>query len=374
MVCEMRILFVAMNNMGNVFSGGDRIWIELYNQWIFKNNNHINRFLCLEAENLLFNRYNKPVKASLWNILIHTLKKVYYGIKHLPTLDRDYFFIYDYIYSVSDFYPDLLPALIYKRKHPKTKWIAGYYLIASPFWHSNSPYKGKLAFRGFLYWLSQRLSLWLVNKYADIVYVTSEPERKYFPNKKVVVVKGGVLKSGVRNEVAKYDAIYIGRFHYQKGTLGLMEIWREVRKRLPEAKLVMVGDGVQLEECKRLNKLWDLGIHFTGFLDGEQKYVYIQDAKLVLHPATFDSGGMSCADAMAFGLPAIGYNLEAFETYYAEGMAKCKSQKDFVETIIDLLTNQRRYDLLSKIAYNFIQREWLWKKRAEDIWRETTSN
>ena len=50
--------------------------------------------------------------------------------------------------------------------------------------------------------------------------------------------------------------------------------------------------------------------------------------KVVSHPAFYDSGGMASAEAMVFGLPCVGFKLKAFD---------------------------------------LIEENWFWDKRAEEI-------
>ena len=365
----MRFLFIAMNNMGNEHSGGDTIWINLYNKWFRKDDNWCFTVGCKEARNLYNKVRGNYVAPTIFNIAKNTIIKTCIGIwrvlfwKILPTVD--------YVYSVSDFYPDLIPALIYKFKHKQTKWIAAYYLVAPHPFSPISPYKGINRVKGTLYWLSQRLSLFLVNCYADIVFITSEPDRKHFPNKKVVVIRGGVDRVGERNKNPKYDAIFIGRFHYQKGVLELLDIWNQVVYLFPKAKLCMVGDGPLKNEVLKKRHLLKLenNIDIVGFKNGVEKYALIQDSKMVVHPATFDSGGMACAEAMAFGLPAIGFDLPAYETYYPKGMVKVKNNKDFAHQITKFKCNNG-YPEYSKQAKELIQEHWLWEKRASEIYNE----
>ena len=227
--------------------------------------------------------------------------------------------------------------------------------------------------RGLGYYLMQRLTLLIVNKWANVVYVTSIPEVKYFPKKRVIVVKGGVNiphKQGYRWE-AWHSAIFIGRFHYQKGVLKLIDIWSKVNKVLPSATLKMVGEGVLLKKCIKKRNSLGANITFLPFTDGIGKEKYIRESKIILHPATYDSGGMACAEGMAYGLPAVGFDLEAHKTYYAKGMIKVNTIQQFADEIVKLLTDREYYNYWSKEARDYTVKEWDWDKRAEEIYVES---
>jgi len=54
---------------------------------------------------------------------------------------------------------------------------------------------------------------------------------------------------------------------------------------------------------------------------------------------------MSAAEAMAWGLPGVSFDLEALKTYYPKGMIKtpCFNHDKFAANIINLLSNQSLY-------------------------------
>ena len=122
----------------------------------------------------------------------------------------------------------------------------------------------------------------LVRKYADAVWVTSEPDRGKFIGKrlsadKVVAVRGGVdVKTPSLIQVPenkKFDAVFIGRFHPQKGVLELIDIWKLVCAAKPNSKLAMIGVGELENEVK--SKISKLGLEgnivLFGFKDGYEK-------------------------------------------------------------------------------------------------------
>ena len=290
------------------------------------------------------------------------------------------------VYSSSDFLPDLLPAFILKIRNRKIRWLAGFYLFAPKPWQRHSPYRGWRWFTGFFYWLTQRPAYCIINKYADMVFVTSEPDVNKFVSKKrakdkIVVVRGGVdigpseeyLASGhkIPFEKRSYDACFIGRFHYQKGVLAMIDIWNRVVQKRRNAKLAMIGDGPLESEARKIigrTKL-EKNIDLLGFLDGVEKYAIFKNSKIIVHPATYDSGGMAAAEAMAWGLPAVSFDLEALKTYYAKGMLKtsCFDLDEFAANILRLLNDKELYEKTSQEALAYIRQEWDWDRRAEDI-------
>lgn len=392
-----KIFFIANNNIGDSgLSGGDRICVELAKRWRTKTEvvfvateEAITIYKKNGLGELLFYKTSDKVDQkdvfSLKAIFCNFFKKLFNGVCFVIK-NEQIFKDKAFVYSISDFYPDSIPAFLIKLMNPDSIWIAGFYLFASPPWQKNSPYKGKNALRGFLYWLSQQPVYWIVRSWADIVFVTSEPDRVKFITKKrgaskVIVVRGGVdIEEAKRyaqtqsiNDMNQkiYDGCFIGRFHLQKGVLVLVDIWKEVLKLRPSAKLAMIGNGPLEGEVRR--KAIELGImdhlKLFGFLDYQKKFDVFKQSKIVLHPATFDSGGMAAAEAMAWGLPGIGFDLEALKTYYNRGMIKVPllDIKCFAQEIVRLLSDKNHFENVAKEARDFIFQEWNWEKRADCV-------
>ena len=395
----MRICFIANNNIGYGLSGGDRIFTELLKRWTTysslqlmgcQESIDIARRCGVDVPFLKTAEPNQQPDFGIVGLLFHVWHRLRAGIRGLETYAAELKET-DVVYSVSDFYPDFYPAYLMKRRNPKITWIAGYYLFAPPPWAKVTPYTGRQRLRGLVYWLMQRFSYYLVNRYADKVFVTSEPDVHYFVNAKrsrdqVIVVQGGVdvteseeylgqLAVGNRQLAVekKYDACFIGRFHYQKGVLLLIDIWKKVCEKKADAKLAMIGNGPLEEEARVKIKALGLerNIEFLGFMDGEKKFEVFKQSKVMVHPATYDSGGMAAAEGMAWRLPGVSFDLEALKTYYPQGMVKvpCFEEQQFADTILRLLDDPTFYEEHARLAHELVLNVWDWNKRAENVWK-----
>lgn len=375
-------------------SGGDRITIECIKRWA-KAGHKIKLFIGRSGQ-LMYERYDvKEIenvefiitssflfeKYSVVRIILFELLALIGGCRSMLKL-KSLSKRNDVIFSTSDFWPDAISGLILKLRNKEVKWIVGFYLFAPKPWQKDSPYKGMRRLIGLLFWLSQIPIYWLVKRYADMVFVTSEPDVEKFITKKrgrnkIVVVRGGVdIKTPTKvpePKRKKYDAVFIGRFHPQKGVLELIDIWKRVVEKKPKAKLAMIGEGSLMGEVKlRIKeKRLEKNIDLLGFLDGIPKIRVFKSAKIVVHPATYDSGGMAPCEAMAAGLPGVSFDLEALKTYYPKGMLKtAKFQLDkFAANVIKLLDNETLYQK-TKINALAWAREWDWDKRAGEILRD----
>lgn len=280
------------------------------------------------------------------------------------------------VYSASEFWMDCLPAFILKIRFPKVRWIAAWFQTAPKPWTGFA--------WAFPYWFVQLPIKPLIKKFADFVLVNNEQERNQFPqlNKegKVIVILGAVDIEAVKKfqklyakryplNTKKYDACFQGRFHPQKGVVEMVEIWKKVVEKIPSAKLALIGDGPLMRNVKLKikNEKLEKNIKLFGWVfDGPQKYEIFSQSKLVVHPAFFDSGGMASAEAMAFGLPCIGFNLSSYRSYYPEGMIKVAvgDLRRFADKIIELIGNKKRRDRVGKEAQKMVSENWSWDQRV----------
>ena len=338
----MNKLFIIANWMqGKALSGGDRIFIELSKRW--SKELDISIFLSKEGTYICSREGLSLINRRVWTSDIFSghyfVDGVYRTITGIFKALRVRTYQGNIVLSSSDFLPDVIPAFILKLKNPKVKWVASFYLFAPKPWQRKTPYKGINYLLGLVYWLSQLPAYYIIKYFSDLVFVTSQPDVKPFITKKrkenkIIVVRGGVDTSPSKKYFEQgdfipidnryYDACFVGRLHYQKGVLELIHIWGAVCKKIPKSHLAIIGMGPLDGKIRSLIKKMGLQLNITllGFLNGAEKFNVFKQSKMILHPATYDSGGMAPAEAMAWGLPGVSFNLEALKTYYPKGILK----------------------------------------------------
>jgi glycosyltransferase involved in cell wall biosynthesis len=102
--------------------------------------------------------------------------------------------------------------------------------------------------------------------------------------------------------------LFLGRLHPKKGLDLLLPAWRAVQDRFPEWRLRIVGPDEQghLAEMTRLSRgLGAARVAFEGPLYGEEKWRAYAEAETFVLPTRSENFGMSVAEALAAGTPAI---------------------------------------------------------------------
>jgi len=379
--------------LGKGLSGGDRIFIEFAKR--LSKNNQVTIHVWEEGYKICKKQgltVTKNLKFQIMNVkfwckfgfLICYFARVIGAIftSLFITLENNRNTI---VYSASEFWMDSLPAFTLKLRFPKVRWIAAWFQTApNPLIGFSKGYRKKTyKLSAFYHWFMQLPVKPLIERWANLCLVNNEEEKKYFPhlNKqgKTMVILGAVnieeikrYRSQHKIDSKIYDAVFQGRFHPQKGVVELVDIWKLVTEKLPGAKLAMIGDGPLMNAVKTRIKELDLeaNIKLLGFVfDGDQKYRIFSQAKLVVHPAFFDSGGMASAEAMVFGIPCIGFNLNSYKSYYPRGMIKVMigDLNAFARAILELLNDTQKRDKIGKEALRMIEKNWNWDQRVDQL-------
>lgn len=361
--------------------GGDRIMVECIRRWTPQHNitvygNEGARQLCDHFQLSHVNHVTWPAdrhkrfgRFFWW--LVQTIKGCQ-GVDKITLAPNEKHLII----ASTEFQPNGLPAFRLKKRYPHVPLVMESFLLA-PKWFSGKPGPGLIftAYRPF-----QKLVMRKVLREAEMLLVTGEEDRELMleegrTKNSVFAVLGGVdlsiPQSVPEPREKQFDVIFIGRLHPQKGPLELMDIWKMVLAKKPDARLAMIGSGPL--EAKVKAKASQLGISgnikFFGFCDGVEKYKVIKSSRVVVHPAVYDSGGMAAAEALCCGLPGVSFDLKALQTYYPRGWLKAQPG-DFAgiaDRIHRLLTDEKLYAETSKDAYAAGQ-EWDWNARAKAIW------
>lgn len=388
----MNFLIIAMTAQGKGISGCDRISIEFCKRW--SKQYPVTIYLWEEGYKM-YKKQNLSSQDVKFNIInMNPWRKMGFFINYIAVILSAIFFALNLklknetdtvVYSASEFWMDSLPGLILKIRFPKITWIATWFQTApdplTGFKEGDRAFSYRL--HALPYWFVQLPIKPLIKKFANFVLVNNEFEKKQFPQmdkeQKVKVVLGAVdlplikkFAQKFKGEKKIFDGVFQGRFHPQKGVVELIDIWRLVVNKKPDAKLALIGDGPLMKDVKeKISKLnLQKNIELFGYVfDGAQKYKIFSQSMIVLHPAFYDSGGMASAEAMALGLPAIGFNLTSYKSYYPKGMVKVPINDllAFAQTVLDLLKDKKLYSKIANESQEMISKNWSWDKRAKEI-------
>jgi len=354
-------------------SGGDRILIEISKELMRRG--HSSLIVTSETGAVMLREYGIHQFLSIRGTSgpFRILKKIIRG--SVTSLRFDLSNV-EIVYSSSIFLEDIIPGLMAKIRAHDAKWVVGYWLFPPNPFSKENPYRGKMWLRGLAFYLAGKLSQFLVRRWSDGVLVTNNLDKEKFERMgisptRILVLKGGVDgKACLPSTESIYDAVFIGRLHPQKGVIQLIDVWEKVSKRLPDSKLLIIGNGPLEDEVKARIRMKGLNrnVEMVGFKDGVEKMLLFSRSKIVLHPVLYDSGGMAPCEAMICGLPCIAYDIPELREYYPKGCLKVKPYdiEEFAEKIINLLTDEGLFASISTEAKKYCA-DWDWEKKAREL-------
>lgn len=126
----------------------------------------------------------------------------------------------------------------------------------------------------------------------------------------VAVVPNGVdvHEFGPKSAATSRILLFLGRIHKIKGLDMLLPAWQAVQNRFPDWMLRVAGpdNGGYLHEIKSLAERLHLKrIEFVGPVYGEAKWLMYRNADLFVLPTYSENFGMSVAESLASGTPAV---------------------------------------------------------------------
>ena len=158
----------------------------------------------------------------------------------------------------------------------------------------------------------------------------------------------------------------------RKNLFLLLDVWGEVARACPEARLVIVGSGPlrqQLEQ--RVTALGGAGrIVFTGYVPERDKVDYYRLADVLLFPSALEGFGFTVAEAMACGLPVVASNRGSIPELVVDGeggfLVDPERPADFVAGTVGLLRDALLRAKLGAANVERAQRRFRWERCAAD--------
>lgn len=144
---------------------------------------------------------------------------------------------------------------------------------------------------------------------------------------------------------------HVGRFHFQKNHVFLINVFNEFEKLHKDCELVLIGKGEDEEKIK--NQINNLGIqnkvNFLGLTNEVHKYLQAFD--LMVFPSLFEGLSVSLLEAQATGLPIYASNTVSSETKINSNlnfMSLNSSPKEWAQKIYNDLTILKREENSTK--------------------------
>lgn len=273
------------------------------------------------------------------------------------------------VYTSSDGLCDILPAYLLK-KRKKVKWFAMlHHKYANPFSRPGNFLKN------FLLFILQNLTLFLISKKADFVFVLETQEGENLKNfliknkftGKIIKVKNGInldkrtIKKNIKKD--KKLALFVGGLRAAKGLYDIVPIWQLVIKNKADLKLVITGSGAPkdmkfLKNEIKNNKLNDK-IFLMGYLPYNKLNNLLDKAFVFFFPSHEEGFGISILEALMHNCIPIVYDLPAFKVFkHFLIKVPCFNKEKFADMVVKVFNRKIKFNFdksfLKKFSWNKI--------------------
>ena len=115
------------------------------------------------------------------------------------------------------------------------------------------------------------------------------------------------------NEEKAYTVVCVARLSYEKGTDILLQAWNLVHREAPQARLLIVGDGILRTQLQRMTVA--LGISQSVIFAGEQRDIPAQlyRGSFAVLPSRWEGMPNAVLEAMACGIPCVATRVSGSE-------------------------------------------------------------
>jgi N-acetyl-alpha-D-glucosaminyl L-malate synthase BshA len=209
----------------------------------------------------------------------------------------------------------------------------------------------------------------LVLKNADAVIALTEDMKREIQtviNREVFVIPNGIdferfqnlsrdkIRYKLQARVDERLVVFVGRFRPEKGVRYLIEAMEIIRRKSQNARLILVGEGPEEEDLKRLVEQLNLRdcVDFLGQVPNEEVPQYMAASDVFVLPSLAEGFPNVILEAMASGLAIVACRVSGLPEIVEDGgngfLVESKNPEQIAEKVLLLLGNDELRERISK--------------------------
>lgn len=197
-----------------------------------------------------------------------------------------------------------------------------------------------------LFWKSIHTSPDIIT--AISYFLANRAIRLGVDEKNIYVIPNGVDFSKIPKNIEKTKnrVVCVARLSWEKGIDYLVKAWKEVINQIPEAKLVLIGDGNKRKEIEQLIKDLELkdSISLKGAFSHEDTLLEISKSEVFVCPSLAEGLGIVFIESQACHVPVIGTKVGGIPDIISNNenglLIEPKNSKQITDGIIKLLNDE----------------------------------
>ncbi len=237
-----------------------------------------------------------------------------------------------------------------------------YLLNRKKFWKKWSNQKGVGFFSKIL---GPFIEKFVLNMNISLVHTVSDTSRKDIlsvsKKNSVVVIPNGInfsnykIKKKVSRNYSQF--VYLGRHVFYKN----LDVVLKALVNIPDASLVVMGDGPMRESWERLAKKLGISerVEFTGYVSHKKKLGYLASSAGLVLPSSVEGFGVCIIESMVLGTPCLVNDqmpLPELVKHNKNGyVIKDNNVKNWTKYLNKLCDNKSLFKKLSKNSKKFVK-------------------
>ena len=199
--------------------------------------------------------------------------------------------------------------------------------------------------------------------------------KRKIPEKDIYVINCGIDHSlySPNPDLKKNDpplAVYVGRLKKYKTINCLIKAFPLVLKKIPDARLTIIGDGDYAPELKSLTKQLGLEtkVEFTGFVPQKEKVNWFRKAWVAVYPSSKEGWGLTNIEANACGTPVLASDVPGLRDSVLAGETGFLFEYGNTEKLAELMIKTMSHSTLrEKLSQGGLKwaKEFSWEKTAD---------
>ena len=191
-----------------------------------------------------------------------------------------------------------------------------------------------------------------VSKNIHIVPTGIETNRFYKENFNPKEINSLKRFLGIKRK--DFVLLTVSRIAQEKSIDDLIINHRDLIKKYPNMKLLVVGDGPDLDDLKKFVKEINLenNVIFTGKVSHQDVPKYYQLGDVFVTASTTETQGLTVVEAISASIPVVAVNDESFKNSVIDDLDGYlyNNDKEYIEYISRLYEDKSLYDRLSRQA------------------------
>ncbi len=173
------------------------------------------------------------------------------------------------------------------------------------------------------------------------------------PSPRVIVVPSGIDENRFcPAEAPKLEGsvLFVGRLDARKNLIYLLDAWRHVRRRAPNARLYVIGDGPLRRKAERFIGSNGLSASVTllGKVSEDELVRWYRQAWCVAVPSIFEGLGLAALEALACATPVVAADTDGLRDVVRDGIDGLLAPLDdavaFADALAQVLGGNGRID------------------------------